>query len=103
MSLKKEMVDMESILNKSEAAYLYVAKNYINHLDLRHFDDVTYNITNVCNELEDDFMNAHHQIISDMLRRINNDIFKGNSEHTLLWMEKELNNHTWEAFNSMTF
>ena len=46
---------------------------------------------------------AHHKIISDILRHINNSIFKGNTEDTLLWMETELNNHTWEAFNSMTF
>lgn len=100
MSLEKKAMLK---LSESDNAYLFIAKNYINHLDLEYFNNVTFNINDRTDALEEHFLDAHHKIISDILRHINNSIFKGNTEDTLLWMETELNNHTWEAFNSMTF
>lgn len=103
MNLKKKTLDVEQKFSESEVAYLYIAKNYINHLDLDYFNQVTDNILSKSDAFEESFLDAHHQIISDMLRYINKNIFKGNSERTLLWMERELNSCTWEAFNSMVF
>ena len=104
MSFKKEIVDLELGLNNDEKSYLFIAKSYINHLDLGYFEEVIDDIeeeTDVMNE--DSLLEAHHQLVADILRYINKEIFKGNIEYTLLWMEKELNYETWDAFSCMTF
>lgn len=100
MSLERESMLK---LSKDDNAYLFMAKNYINHLDSEYFSDVVCDIDDITEIFEERCLEAHHQIVADMLRYINKNIFKGNVEDTLLWMETELNKYTWEAFDSMSF
>lgn len=83
--------------------YLTVAKNYINYLDLEGFNklnDINEDVESVEN---DKLIEVHHQIIADILRYINREIFDNDVEKTLKWMKKELNEYTYAAFNSIDF
>lgn len=83
--------------------YLEVAKNYINYLDLDGFNelnDIDEDIESVENDM---LIEVHHQIIADILRYINRNVFDSDVEKTLKWMKRELNEYTYESFNSMDF
>lgn len=83
--------------------YLTVAKNYINYLDLEGFNELN-NINEDVESVENDkLIEVHHQIIADILRYINREVFDNDEEKTLKWMKKELNEYTYEAFNSIDF
>ena len=105
----EKYIEFENTLNDEQRAYLFISKNYINHLDLEFYEEITYPVTSMIGDestvmgLEEDFMEAHHKIIANLLRDINKDVFKGDSELTLMWMEKELNEHTYDAFDCMSF
>lgn len=83
--------------------YLEVAKNYINYLDLDGFNELN-DIDEDTESVENDMLiEVHHQIIADILRYINRNVFDSDVEKTLKWMKRELNEYTYESFNSVDF